>query len=235
MDAPALTCLARQSFDSEAFGLDYYRMVTPDHEALARDLASLGALGTPFMADAKLPAQDIEGSKRLQLMGFRKICVQPTFVLSLTGMRATAVGEPQAVVDMPRDELSAHATNFPYSRFGLDPDVTESERRTHQERWLANSMTSPDILVFREQGAFVSFKVREGAVVIDLVSALPSSRGRGSLLLERLKAWAAGQGHSRIEVTTESENIPACLFYQKNGYRLDRATVAFHLRAQTPE
>jgi GNAT superfamily N-acetyltransferase len=149
-------------------------------------------------------------------------------------MRATAVGEPQAVVDMPRDELSAHATNFPYSRFGLDPDVTQSERQAHQERWLANSMASPDTLVFREQGAFVSFKVREGVVVIDLVSALPSSRGRGSLLLERLKAWAAGQGHSRIEVTTESENIPACLFYQKNGYRLDRANVAFHLRVQAP-
>jgi len=95
-------------------------------------------------------------------------------------------------------------------------------------------MASPDILVFREQGAFVSFKIREGTVVIDLVSALSSSRGRGSLLLERLKAWAAGQGHSRIEVTTESENIPACLFYQKNGYRLDRANVAFHLRVQAP-
>lgn len=233
MDAPALTCLVRQPFDSEAFGLDYYRATSPDYEALARDLASLGVLRAPFMADAKLPTQDIEGSKRLQRLGFRKICVQPTFVLPLAGTRGAAVGEPQAVVDMPQDELSAHAANFPYSRFGLDPDVTESERQAHQERWLGNSMTSPDVLVFREQGAFVSFKVREGAVVIDLVSALASSRGRGSLLLERLKAWAAGQEHTRIEVTTESENIPACLFYQKNGYRLDRASVAFHLRTQT--
>lgn len=232
MDAPALTCLVRQSFDSEAFGLDFYRVATPDREALARDLATLGAPGIPFMADAKLPAQDIEGSKQLQRLGFRKICVQPTFVLPLRGMRGAAVGEPQAVVDMPREELAAHAANFTYSRFGLDPDVTQSERQVHQERWLANSMASPDILVFREQGAFVSFKIREGAVVIDLVSALASSRGRGSLLLERLKTWAAGQGHSRIEVTTESENIPACLFYQKNGYRLDRACVVFHLRAQ---
>ena len=222
-----LTCLARQGFDSEAFGLDYYRVIHFDYDALARE--SL-ALTPPFMIDAKLPAQDIAGSKDLQNIGFRKICVQPTYVLELSGNPGVAAGEPQGKVDMAQAELGAHAANFPFSRFGLDPRVTDAERITHQRKWLVNTMSADDILKFLEQGAFVSFKIREGAVVIDLVSALASARGKGSLLIGRLKAWAAHTGHSRIEVTTECENIPAGLFYQKNGFRLDRAVAAFHMR-----
>lgn len=222
-----LTCLARQGFDSEAFGLNYYRVVHFDYDALAREFS---ALTPPFMIDAKLPAQDIAGSKCLQDLGFRKVCVQPTYVLELTGTPGVAVGEPLGKVDMAQADLKAHAANFPFSRFGLDPQVTDAERIAHQRMWLVNTMASNDILKFVEQSAFVSFRTREGAVVIDLVSALASARGKGSLLLGRLKAWAAFKGYSHIEVTTECENILACLFYQKNGFRLDRAVAAFHIR-----
>jgi GNAT superfamily N-acetyltransferase len=222
-----LTCLTRQDFDSEAFGLDYYRVTQFDYVALSGELASLP---TPFMADAKLPAQDIDGSKQLQKIGFCKVCVQPTFVADLSGMSGTAAGEPQGAVELHQPELDAHAANFPFNRFGLDPQITEDERVEHQRRWISNSMASDKILKFMEQGAFVSFKLRESEVVIDLVSALPSARGRGSLLLGRLKTWAAFKGYTRIEVTTESENVPACLFYEKNGFRLAGAAVAFHMR-----
>lgn len=222
-----LTCLTRQDFDSEAFGLDYYRVARFDYDALACEIASLQS---PFMADAKLPAQDIAGSKQLQKMGFCKICVQPTFVADLSGTSGTAAGEPQGAMAFPLAELDAHAANFPFNRFGLDPQITDGERVEHQRRWISNSIASAEILKFLDQGAFVSFKLRESVVVIDLVSALPSARGRGSLLLGRLKAWAAFKGCSRIEVTTESENVPACLFYEKSGFRIAGAAVAFHMR-----
>jgi len=222
-----LACLARQDFDSQAFNVDYYRVVRFEPEPLGRELE---ALAGPFMADAKLDAQDIEGSKTLQRLGFRKICVQPSFALDLSGARGAAVGEPQGAVELPEAELAAHAANFPFSRFGLDPWIAEAERVRHQARWLANTMASADILKFTDHGAFVSFKIRDHAAVIDLISVLPAARGRGSLLLGRLKAWAAARGLGRVEVTTESENIPACLFYQKNGFRLARASVALHLR-----
>lgn len=223
--------LVRQDFDSLALGLDFYRVVRFDTGALARELA---VLPPPFMADAKLPATDIEGAKALLRLGFRKVCVQPVYVLDLSGHRGTASGEPLARHEMPPEELSAHAANFPFSRFGLDPFVPEADRIEHQRRWIANSMASPDIFVFVEKGAFISFKLREDAAVIDLISVLPSERGRGALLLGRLSAWAAARKLRRIEVATESENVPACLFYQKNGYRLDRAFVAFHLHHGAP-
>ena len=222
-----LTCLARQDFDSGAFGLNYYRVTRFDYGTLAGEVASLQL---PFMADAKLPAQDVAGSKQLQGMGFRKVCVQPTFVAELSGMSGTAAGEPRGAMEFPLAELDAHAANFPFNRFGLDPQVTDNERIEHQRRWVSNSMASAGILKFLDQGAFVSFKLKESVVVIDLVSALPSARGRGSLLLGRLKAWAAFKGFTRIEVTTESENVPACLFYEKNGFRIAGAAVAFHMR-----
>jgi GNAT superfamily N-acetyltransferase len=223
--------LVRQDFDSLALGLDFYRVVRFDHGGLARELASLAP---PFMADAKLPAEDIAGSKELQRLGFRKACVQPVYALDLAGRRGTAPGEPLARYEMDPGELDAHAANFPFSRFGLDPFVPEAARIEHQRRWIANSMASPDVPVFVEKGAFVSFKLREDAAVIDLISVLPSERGRGSLLLGRLAAWSAARGLARTLVTTESENVPACRFYQKNGYHLIRAFTAFHLHREAP-
>lgn len=222
-----LTCLARQDFDSQAFGLDYYRVVRFEYPALARELASLRGA---FMADAKLPARDIGGAKALMGLGFRKVCVQPTYALDLSGAAGVAAGEPSEQAELLPEELDAHAANFPFSRFGLDHLVADAQRIAHQRKWIGNSMSSRGVLKFLEPGAFVSFKVRDDAAVIDLISVLPSARGRGSLLLGRLRAWAASKGLARVAVTTESENVPACLFYQKNDYRLEGAAVAFHLR-----
>ncbi|WP_243358546.1 GNAT family N-acetyltransferase [Fundidesulfovibrio terrae] len=223
-----MKCLVRQQFDSDALGLDFYRATRIDPDILGRELA---ALPLPYMADAKAHAQDIDGAKLLMRLGFRKMCVQPTFSQDLTGAAGAACGEPMGAASMPEAELDAHAANFPFSRFGLDPDVAQAARVAHQRRWIANSMASGEILKFIEPGAFVSFKLKDKAAVIDLISVLPQARGRGSLLLGRLRSWAASKGLTRVEVTTESENVTACLFYQKNGFRLDRASVAFHLHA----
>jgi len=227
-----LTCLTRQEFDSDVFGLDFYRVTRLDPEILGRELS---LLPVPFMADAKTPAQDIDGTKSLMRLGFRKVCTQPTYRLDLSNVSKAASGEPSEATEISADELAAHAANFPYSRFGLDPDVADHERLSHQKRWLTNTMASAGIFKFVEPGAFVSFKLRDNAAVIDLISVLPRARGRGSLLLGRLRAWAASKGLARIEVTTESENITACLFYQKNGYHLDRVAAAFHMRKGTSQ
>jgi len=227
---PAPACLARQEFDSAAFGLDFYRVTRNDFQALARQLARLRDGGKPFMADAKLPAQDVEGAKALLRLGFAKVCTQVTFSRDLSGVAAVASGEPVGPAALPDAELDAHATNFPFSRFGLDPQVSLEERVRHQRMWVVNTMRSGEVLKFMEPGGFVSFRRRGETVAIDLVSVLPQARGRGSLLLGRLTGWAAGQGVKNIEVTTEAENLTACLFYQKNGFRLAGAAIAFHMR-----
>ncbi|WP_243311686.1 GNAT family N-acetyltransferase [Fundidesulfovibrio agrisoli] len=232
---PAPACLALQEFDSEAFRQDYYRVTRQDYPALARQLARLREGGKPFLADAKLPAADIEGAKALMRLGFLKVCAQVTFSRDLTGVAAVASGEPAGASELPEDELDAHAANFPFSRFGLDPNVTLEERVRHQRKWIANTMRSAEVLKFMEPGGFVSFRKRGEAVAIDLVSVLPRARGRGSLLLGRLAGWAAGQGFKRIDVTTEAENLTACLFYEKNGYRLSGAAAAFHMRRGVEE
>lgn len=222
-----LTCLARQGFDSDIFGLDYYRTVRFEYATLAREIESLTG---PFMADAKLPAHDIEGAKALMRMGFLKVSVQPFFVFDLSGTPGAPSGDPEGRVDIDPVELDAHAANFPFCRFGLDPHVTEQERIAHQRAWLANTLKSEDILKFREPGAFLSFRIRGDVVAVDLLSAVGPMRGRASLILNRMKSWAAFHGYKRLELTTEDENIPACLLWQKHGFKLEKASVAFHLR-----
>ena len=124
-----MECLVRQQFDSDALGLDFHRVVRIDAEALTRELA---LLPRPFMADAKTAAPDIEAAKTLMRLGFRKMCVQPTFSLDLGGAAGAASGEPVRSTSLSGAELDAHAANFPFSRFGLDPDVPEQARVAHQ-------------------------------------------------------------------------------------------------------
>lgn len=244
MSAP---CLILQVFDSEVFGLPYYRMTRYDPTALADELDILnrehgGAAGQPpvsgvssaaakFMADAKLPAEQVDEAKALMGLGFRKVCVQAHFAMDIAAHppRTPNVEKPSGAVAAAPEVLDMHAANLRRSRFGLDPLLPEALRFAHQRQWLANIMASDTVLKFFAGNGFVSFTVRNATVAVDLFSVPEQRQGHGSILLDRLKGWCAHQGIPRLLVTTECENTPACLFYEKNGFRLAGTSTVFHL------
>lgn len=249
MSAP---CLVRQEFDSEVFGLPYYRMARFEPETLAAELealnrehqemtglpgtsglsglSGLSSMSARFMVDAKLPAEQVDEAKALMGLGFRKVCVQAHFALESAVRNLTpSAGEPFGAVPAAPEVLDLHAANLRRSRFGLDPSVPEALRFAHQRQWLANSMASDTVRKFFAGSGFVSFTAKGGVAAIDLFSVPERRKGQGSVLLDRLKTWCADQGIPRLVVTTECENTPACLFYEKNGFRLAGTTTVFHL------
>jgi len=224
----SFVCLTRQSFDSDAFGLDFYRVVRFDYPLLAGDLEALRRLPRA-MADARINACDRPADLFLQRNGFRKVCIQLRFA-AMVPPEAAAGPDPGDTVEnrLAPEAVARHVENLVYDRFNLDAAVPRAGRDRFQAAWIANTLASPSIRKVYDGESFVSFKVDGPDAVVDIVSVLRHRQGVGSALLARVFLAAARLGLSRVVVTTEAENEPACRMYQKNGFRLDGHFSRFH-------
>lgn len=221
-------CLARQAFDSEAFGVDFFRVTRLDLPVLARELETLRRLPR-VMADARIPASDRKADLFFQGQGFRKVCVQLQYAAPV--LPAMAEGpDPDDTVDnrLPAEAVARHVDNLVYDRFNLDAAVPQAGRDRFQAAWIANSLASCDIRKVYSGESFVSFKVREATAVVDIVSVLTPGQGVGSALMGRVFTAAARLGLTLVVVTTEAENEPACRMYQKNGFLPQAHFSRFH-------
>lgn len=221
-------CLARQSFDSEAFGVDFYRVTRLDYPVLSRELETVRALPR-VMADARIAACDRDADLFFQRNGFRKICLQIRYAMAIAPAEATGP-DPEMTTEnrLPPEAVRRHVDNLVYDRFNLDAAVPKDGRDRFQAAWIANSLASPAIAKVYEGESFVSFKLGRDETVVDIVSVLLHRQGIGSRLLARVRAVAARAGVSRLVVTTEAENEPACRLYAKNGFVPEAHFSRFH-------
>lgn len=230
-------CLVAQAFDAEALGRPYFRVLRLDPADLERELA---ALPRPCMADAKLPAEDVEGAKILQRLGFFKVCVLLHLARDVadagahhpapgSGGKIGGMPDPSGSMEPDDGLLDILAANFRYNRMNLDPFVPPDLAFAHQRRWLSNTFASSEILKFTGPDALVSFRRDDRQARIDLVSVAGRRLGLGTRLFGELFSWCARAGLGRVEVTTEAENLPAWRFYMKNGFEPVGASCVFHL------
>jgi hypothetical protein len=214
--------IARSAFDGEAFGFPYWRV--GDLDGLEADLEPILATPGPLAIDAKRPAEDVDGAKRLVDAGFRKICMQLVLVApavpSDDGVAVTAglPASPELVL--------AHARNFRFDRFSLDPRLPAAGRVELYRRWIGN--TFANLHIAHDGGDFCSFKLRDGRVVIDLLSVLHPRRGVGRRVVRGVLGAAARLGSPTVEVVTECENRPAWRLYVGEGFAVDRYVQVFH-------
>jgi GNAT superfamily N-acetyltransferase len=222
-------CLTRQPFDSDVFGLDFYRVTRwDDHSALAGDLARLRQMPR-VMADARIAAADRDADLFFQRNGFRKVTIQLRFAAPVPPGMAEGP-EPGDTTEgrLSPQAIARHVDNLVYDRFNLDAAVPKAGRDRFQTAWIGNSMASPAIRKVYDGESFVSFKIDGPEAVVDVVSVLRRRQGVGSALLVRVFRAAARLGLSRLVVTTEAENEPACRLYQKNGFLPDGHFSRFH-------
>lgn len=128
-----------------------------------------------------------------------------------------------------------------YSRFALDPCFgTENFRRMYR-LWIDNSIAgtiADRIYVARTASGpisgFVTLKTGGGQASIGLIAVSPESRGRhlGSALIAACKRQAVESGCSSLSVVTQSDNVPACNFYSKNGFKIDNIVNIYHFWPQ---
>lgn len=223
-----LECLELQDFDARAFGAPFFRVKTFDAAGLDRDLEAVAGLSRRII-DAAVIAGDRGWDRFFQERGFKKACVQVRFVCEPAACDAGVEPGETAEGRLSEADIERHVQNLEYDRFNLDAAIRKKDRDRFQSMWMRNSMRSEAILKLYDRASFVSFKVGGEILNVDVFSVLDRRQGVGSALLARLKAYACRNRLKQIQVTTECENLPACLFYQKNGFRIGAFTSRFHL------
>jgi ribosomal protein S18 acetylase RimI-like enzyme len=210
---------------SAALGQDYFLAADVDFSTLAADLA---ALPGPCIVDLRILGADIDHARTLVRQGFLKICLLAMFDIELLGPKPEAAPAPEAAVSRDASWIARHADNLRLGCFALNPHISDAAWLAVHHGLVEKSLASPDVgKLFLEDG-FVSFRVHEDKAVIDFFSVLAGRRGTGSALMARLFDFARSRGVRHIEVVTECENVPACLFYQKSGFRLTQTACIFH-------
>lgn len=223
------SALRFQQFDTDAFGIPFYRVTDPWAAALDCELSELS--GKPrLIVDAKLSAEDIHGAARLMRLGFRKICVQIELQRPLdTAPVPCPNAEIRDHVVYPDPVIGAHAAQFVFDRFTLDVDLPRAGHDRLYRQWIRNSLEGERYRIAVADVNFITFGTEGDAIRIDLVSVLNKRRGTGLALLNAILAYGRQQNLEKVIVVTECENLPAVRLYVKAGFSPARFFSVFHL------
>src|SRR5262245_13486412 len=220
-------CITRQNFDSAAFDIPFYRVQAIDAAGLAAALADFGAR-EPYIIDAKVPSAHLDDTRIMMELVFRRVCTQVELVHRLGASDAT-VGNSQTSdhLELPETELRAHAANFRYDRFSLDPLLPRRGIEELYYRWIQNSLGGRKRVVHKGTG-FCTFAADGAQARIDLLSVLESGAGIGTDLLRSLIECCRQEGRESISVVTECENPRAWRLYQRLDFSVARYMSVFH-------
>ena len=228
------SALVYQAFDSDAFGVPFYRLADRADPRLpprlADEIAALSAAG-PVVVDAKLAEHERDATAALKALGFRPVCMQIglSHDLETDGtMRGSSDVRIVPRLDLDAATLRAHARGFRFARFLQDPCLPRAASQRLMARWIANSLGGRRSVAALGHD-FCSFEDRGREVVIDLLSCLETGKGHATALLQAVLAHARDQAAGRVRVVTEAENRRSLAVYERNGFRRGGRFVVLHL------
>lgn len=191
-------------------------------------------------ATAKVPADDIGLTNILVDAGFRVVDVTLTFsknagVAQACGsVREATTGDEGSVREIARSA-------FRYSRFHLDPLISNELANTIKMEWAGNffkGLRGNAMLVAEMEGAvggFCQLIVRNGDAIVDLIAVKTSfsRRGLARKLLAGVTVWAENRNISiqRLVVGTQAANTASVNLYESLGFRLASSTLVLHFTA----
>ena len=127
--------------------------------------------------------------------------------------------------------------SFSVTRFHADPNIDNSIADKSRAEWVANALgdSNKDVYVFESENRIVSFmvfkKINSETGSIDLIATHPDfrSKGFGSGLLREVEQIVHKNGVKILEVGTQGSNTGSLNFYMREGFRVSRAYITFHL------
>lgn len=122
------------------------------------------------------------------------------------------------------------------SRYNVDPDFSKTDFENLYKVWVNNSINgqmADYVLVYTVQqqiAGFLTLKKKETCMSIGLIASDYAYRrlGIGTALIETAKHYAYID-NKPIEVVTQADNIPACSFYEKNGFEIKSQSTVYHI------
>jgi dTDP-4-amino-4,6-dideoxy-D-galactose acyltransferase len=124
-----------------------------------------------------------------------------------------------------------------YSRFKLDQQLPRGKFERMYELWLERSVSGvlADVVYGYYDGdkmvGFVTVKLSQKYASIGLIAVHEqySGKGIGSKLLQAAEEYAIRNGLHEMQVATQLDNLPACKFYESNGYSIMSIENIYHV------
>ncbi len=121
-----------------------------------------------------------------------------------------------------------------HSRFNKDKKLQTFFKALYK-RWILNSLEDENrLLVVRDSNriiGFLSFSINGKTANISLFSVNRNnlSKGLGTKLYQVLEYFLVKSGVTKVTVGTQQENIGACRFYEKIGFKLVEQQNIYHI------
>ena len=123
-----------------------------------------------------------------------------------------------------------------YSRFRVDPRISEDKFVALYKLWIRNSVNkqvADAVLVVRQSGKIVGMvtvgkKNERGDIGLFAVDSGMRGGKLGTALVSGAQEWARRKGFRFAQVVTQGENAAACRFYEKCGYHIDKIEFFYH-------
>ena len=122
------------------------------------------------------------------------------------------------------------------SRYFKDKKIQTEKSLQLYITWIENSIFrgyANECLLLMENNRLAgihTLKIKNNTGYVDLIGVCNNYQGMGlgKILLYKGIEWLQKQNVEKIEVVTEAENIPATVFYQKNGFIVDNIELIYH-------
>ena len=219
--------LSYSEFDSDVFGVRFFRLTSADAEGLADELEKEKSRG-PMIVDAKVVAGEREQELRLVKLGFRKVTTIVELFAKASKPPSGEVG-PEVVDSLTLNaaDLRAHAASFVFQRFRQDPLIPPEDAIRFMETWIANSLGGRrQVLAIGRN--FLTYRRLESEIELELMSCLDRNVGMATGLVSAAKSIASDLGLP-MRTATEAENMPAMRVHFSHGFLPSKATLALHL------
>ncbi len=197
----------------------------------------------PFMCCAKVPIHKLQTVHALSDIGFRMIDVSLALSRRLPAQTSEPGATPWRIRPASEKDLNAlqqiASEAFSFSRFHLDPRITNKEANQIKRLWVRNYVTRErgDVLMLAEgKSGVVGFLAilkeprPEGTIrVVDLIGVLPSTQHQG--VGQALMRWMledSASGYTAIRAGTQAANLLAVRFYENLGFRLESSAYVLH-------
>lgn len=183
---------------------------------------------------AKVPTDRVADVRALTGAGFALVDTAVTFELTREVTPPSSI-EVRDCTDADAEQVLAIAGSaFRYSRFHLDPQISDELAHHVKREWIANyvrKVRGDALLVGVVDGkpaGFLASLVSHGTAAIDLVAVATDAHGKGvgSALCAAFARRYAGM--PRV-VGTQVVNVPSIRMYTKLGYELARSQYVLHL------
>jgi ribosomal protein S18 acetylase RimI-like enzyme len=122
-----------------------------------------------------------------------------------------------------------------YSRFYVDPKISQKQYEDLHKLWITNSVKNNTIFYCIEKDkiiAFISLNQKNKRGNIDFIVVNNAYRGKGlaKALLYQAHEWFSTNGFKTVQAVTQKENIAACKMYEKLGYTIEKTENFYHIR-----